>query len=201
MAYKIENATSRIIQQLYNHGDLNKAVLASVRNAASFTSPRAQKSWPILMANLDGEMLSKNGKPTYAETAIYAVIRFYAIHQQGQKKFVSRPVDKDDPDKGLLLFQALANLRKDEDTRAALDRRLQQLLATTNISSAINSLTHLVEILKATRPGQRIDYPALAEDLFWFQMSYERANSVRLRWGQQYFRPLKSTTNSEGKQK
>ena len=199
MESKIQSATISIIRQLYNDGNLNKGVLASVRHATALTSPQAQTLWPVMMAHLEPNMLSQDGQPTKAEVAVYTAIRFYAIQQQGTESLVYGPANPhaDVKDQGMPLFRALARLRRNEETRVALDRRMQPLLATTNVASIINALTHLVSMLKANDQLQKIDYPRLAQDLYWFQQDYEHASQVRLQWGQQYYRPLTVTT--EGK--
>lgn len=201
MKNKIQKVTASIIRQLYNHGNLNKGVLASVRHATVLNSPQAQALWPIMMAELDDEMLSRDGRPTAAEVAVYTAVRFYAIQQQGSEVLVYGPANSqaDDTENGIPLFQALAKLRRNEETRVALDRCMQPLLATTNVASAINALTHLVSMLKATNQQQKIDYARLAQDLYWLQQSYERASQVRLQWGQQYYRPQDATEKPEGK--
>lgn len=129
---------------------------------------------------------------------MYTAIRLYAIHQQGREPFASGASYKAESADGLTLFAALASLRRDETTRAALDRRVQALLGTTNVNSVINSITHLVEILKASTPNQKIDYPRLAGDLYLFQTGFRQANQVRLAWGQQYYRFIKQTVTAEG---
>jgi len=198
MAYEVEKITDKIIRTLFNNGNPNRAILASARTAASITSPRAQAVWPMILANLEPKMLSRSGKPTRAQVAIYAAIRFYAVHQQAQTQSVYGPSFGETPE-GLSLFDALAELRQNEETRTALDRRVQPLLGTTNVASVINSLGHLVAILKAKNKELKIDYARLAQDLYWFQAGYEQANRVRLVWGQQYFRVIQQTPNSEGK--
>ncbi|MFD1124166.1 type I-E CRISPR-associated protein Cse2/CasB [Lentilactobacillus raoultii] len=184
--------TNKIIRTIY----MDKAILASLRGAVSITSLRAQTVWPVLIANLDEGMLSRSGKPTYAERAIYAAIRLYAISQQGPHTLTS---PEDNKSKSKSFFDALANLRQNELIRVALDRRVQMLLKTTNINGVINSLVHLLEILKANKMAPKIDYPLMAKDLYKFQFGYEQSNQVRLRWGQQYFRSFDKITKSEGK--
>lgn len=74
---KIEKVTDRIIRSLWRDGKPDKAVLSNVRGAATLLSRQAQSVWPVMMANLDEKMLSRDGRPTYAETAVYAAIRFF----------------------------------------------------------------------------------------------------------------------------
>lgn len=195
---KVEKVTAKVIQSLWRDSSPDKAALSSVRGAATLVSRRAQSVWPVMMANLDESMLSHDGKPTHAETAVYAAIRFYAIHQQGQTSFVYGSVHGDDDDKGISLFNALAQLRNKPDRQDALDRRVKALLATSNITSMIQSLTHLISILKADNSTVKIDYALLAQDLYDAQFGIDAANQVHLRWGQQYYWNTKTEKTVKG---
>ncbi|WP_407887801.1 type I-E CRISPR-associated protein Cse2/CasB [Levilactobacillus sp. N40-8-2] len=200
MSNELKTATGRIIQTLYREGHPDKAILAGLRNAPTITSQRAQAVWPILMANLDEYQLSQreDGVPTSEEVAVYTAIRFYAIYQQGNNESpVYAPAWGKDAE-GVTLFGALGNLRGNDDLRIATDRRVQPLLATTNVTGVINGLTHLVSILKANSGLQKIDFAALAQDLYWLQGSYEQASRIRLRWGQQYFSVKQADAQTEG---
>lgn len=199
MTFEIEKTTRQIIYALYRDGNPDKAVLASLRDAVSVTSRRAQVVWPIMMANLPKNQLSRDGVPTRAEVAVYTAIRFYAIHQQSEEQLVYGPAGGD-MSAGTTLMSALANLRRNEDLRTAMDRRVKPLLATTSVTGVVNELTHLVKILKAKNENQKIDYARLAQDLYGLQASYEQANRVRLRWGQQYFWEKAADTKNEGDQ-
>lgn len=199
MKNSIINAVSKMLINLYANGSPNKRILASVRHANSVSSPQAQPIWPILMAELEYDDLSHNGEPTYAEKAAYTAIRLYAIHQQGNDKFVysnSKSKRNEQPE-GLTLFSVLAKLRGNTDAKIALDRRVKALLATTNVDSVINSLTHLVAIIKQQKLIVPVDYARLAQDLYYFQMSYEYANQIRLNWGRQYF--YETSNNKQAK--
>ncbi|WP_261810833.1 type I-E CRISPR-associated protein Cse2/CasB [Levilactobacillus humaensis] len=193
MAEELKQIAGRIIHSIYRDGAADKATLANLRNAPTVTSQRAQKVWPLLMANLSEQQLSKNGVPTREEVAVYTAIRFYAIYQQGnQTACVYAPARGKDA-KGQMLFGALGNLRGNEDLRVAMDRRVQPLLATTNVAGVINELSHLISILKSHGNNQQIDFAQLAQDLYWLQVSYEQASRIRLLWGQQYFRQADKT--------
>lgn len=195
----VEETTDTIIRALYREGNPNKAVLASLRSTTTLTGHRAQAIWPIMLANLEEGMLSKTGQPTYAETAVFTALRFYAIQQQGVEGHMvyGSAKAKDEDDKGIALFKALAQLRSQEGQQVALDRRVRAVLETTNITGMINSLSHLVSILKSHNRGQKIDYAALAQDLYNAQWGNRQANQVHLYWGQQYY--WNGSTTNEGK--
>jgi len=186
MMDEIGKVTEQVIKRLDRDGNPNKAVLASLRNATTITSPQAQSVWPVLIPNLYKNQLSSDGMPTPAEVAIYTAIRFYAIYQQSQEQPVHSSADEQG-DERIELFAAFAELRKIPDNRDALDRRVQSVLATVNVRSVINSLSHLLKILKASDKTIKIDYAQLAKDLYRLQGNYKQANQVRLFWGEQYF--------------
>lgn len=201
MAFEIEKATERIIRQLYNNGDTDKASLSALRSAATIDGYRAQKVWPVFLSNLDEKWLSKNGKATREETAIFAAVRMYALHQQasdscvfGRRNYSDK---KDEKTNGRELFEALNLLKQGTDSHEALDRRVQALLGTNNISATIDQLIHLMQIIKSKKTGIQIDYARLAGDLYRFQLGYRQANEVRLRWGEQYYRTFKKLDTNQ----
>lgn len=200
MVFEIEKATERIIRQLYNNGDTDKASLSALRSAATIDGYRAQKVWPVFLSNLDEQWLSNNGKATREEAAIFAAVRMYALHQQASDACVfsrrnysdKKDEKKKDVEKnGRELFEALNWLKQGTDSHEALDRRVQALLGTNNYNAVIDQLVHLMQIIKSKKTGIQIDYARLAGDLYKFQFGYRQANEVRLRWGEQYYRAFK----------
>lgn len=201
MTASIRTKTGRIIRRLYGNGVPDKAVLANLRQSDHLNSPRAVSVWPLLMSELDERDLSESGNPSAAETAIFATLHLYAVHQQGYDAIVYGPWRGSDDEKGVLFFSALARLRADPDKRVAIDRRVRQLLAVTNIDAVINDLNSLVGIVKGAQLAVRIDYAQLAEDLYWIQQSYENANRVRLVWGQQYYQLIQPNEGKDNDEK
>lgn len=206
MAFEIEKATERIIRQLYNNGDTDKASLSALRSAATIDGYRAQKVWPVFLSNLDEQWLSKNGKATREESAIFAAVRMYALHQQASDACVfsrrnysdKKDEKKKDVEKnGRELFEALNWLKQGTDSHEALDRRVQALLGTNNYNAVIDQLVHLMQIIKSKKTGIQIDYARLAGDLYKFQFGYRQANEVRLRWGEQYYRSFKKLDTNQ----
>lgn len=206
MAFEIEKATERIICQLYNNGDTDKASLSALRSAATIDGYRAQKVWPVFLSNLDEQWLSKNGKATREESAIFAAVRMYALHQQASDACVfsrrnysdKKDEKKKDVEKiGRELFEALNWLKQGTDSHEALDRRVQALLGTNNYNAVIDQLVHLMQIIKSKKTGIQIDYARLAGDLYKFQFGYRQANEVRLRWGEQYYRAFKKLETNQ----
>lgn len=196
----IRAITGRIIYQLYNNGNVNRGALATLRRTTSITDKGAEKIWPFIFEEIDKKsvILSKNGKPTKQENAIYTALHCYAMFQQGNDNdcvYASMPISKQDKNEentkeeyGVTLFNALRQIRNSDSKIAdALDRRVTALLATTNIGSAINSITHLVNILKGKKIVTKIDFAQLASDLNVFQSNSKAAREIALKWGQDYY--------------
>lgn len=182
-------ATARIIDQLYGDGTPDKGALAELRRSTAITDKGAEKIWPLIFSAMP--KLSTNGKPTKLEIAVYTALHCYAAFQQGNDSFVfgqiPRLKDKEESrENGVSLFTALREMN-DSNEKKALDRRVTALLATTNISSATNSINHLVSILKGKKMGEKIDFAQLAEDLYNFQLSTKNARFVALKWGKDYY--------------
>ena len=205
MENEIAATTARIINKLYGNGEPDKAVLASLRAADTIDSKRAQAVWQVLFSEMSEKDISNDptGRPTYAETAIYTALRCYAIHQQAVEDSVyaqSFSKDKTKNPEGVTFFNALAGLRTNDETRVALDRRMQALLASRNLANTVKSITQLTRILKANNRTLKVDYAQLAQDLFFFETSFKMANRICLKWGQQYYRqPSKEVNNNEDK--
>lgn len=188
MVSEITNITARIISRLYGNGNVDKATLASLRGAENIESPRARTIWPIMFSEINEKYLSHDptGKPSNTENAIYTAIRCYAIYQQGvnDEVYASSYGDKAN---GEALFRSLSKIRGTGTSRDALDRRVQNLLSSRNISSVTKSVTQLVRIIKSNNPKMKIDFGQLAADLYYFSVSFNSANQVCLKWGQQYY--------------
>lgn len=203
MAQNVAIATRKIINALYNYGNWDKAALSNLRSASSIDSPRAMSVLPTFMMYMGEDMLSKNGKPTFAETAIYASVRLFAIHQQSKDKLVFGPSGADSDSGGLSYFEILRELRKNPETRDRLDKRVQPILSSTSFPSIVNSLNQLTGMIRSSGLTTPVDYAQLAQDLFRFQLSFESANNVRFRWGQAYYRffPENNVAKTEGETK
>lgn len=197
MKARIRRETAQIILQIWANGAPNKAILAALRNSNSILNQNATVVWPILLSNMEKDDLSRNGIPTYAEKAVYAALRCYAIYQQGNTGHLVYASVKDEDMNGKELFSALTGLRKDADMQKALDRRVQAVLGNSNADSAINAIYHLVAILKSKAPQEVVDFAQLGQDFYYMQLNRELARQICLKWGQQYYRVFNNTDKIE----
>ena len=56
-----------------------------------------------------------------------------------------------------------------------------------NIEAVARSVVSLTKIIKANNPATKINYPELANDLYNFQLGFEAARKVAIKWGREYF--------------
>lgn len=196
-SYRAQAVTNRIIDSLWNSGQPNRAALSGLRTAKTISSHQAVSAWPALLGFISEEELSRTGKPTRGEIAIFTAVRAFALYQQGNNE---RLLNKDG---GKTVMEALSLLRAgDPNQQAALDRRTENLLSTTQLSSLLHQLISIVSIVKSKGDGGPLDLGQLARDLYEFQThvgAYNGAQKVILRWGQQYYAGHHSESNSEEK--
>ena len=193
MSNKVRKTTTRIINELWNNGNPNKAILAGLRSSQTINSRQAVAVWPLMFEamkceKMDPKAWSRNGRPTKEELSIFSALRCFAVYQQGRNSLLAVSARKDG--RGEQLMIALSWLRQDERVRNSLDRRVQIMLITNNIDAVINSLAHLTPILKSHGGNQPIDFADLAQDLYNYQGHFGTINGARrvaLKWGQQYF--------------
>ena len=174
----IYSKTTRIIHELWSQGNPDKAALSTLRTTKSINDPKANSIWPYLFNTLEKADLSRTGRPTYAENAVYTALQAYAILQQSN----------DQPSFGKTkVFNALGQLRLDEHVQKGLDRRAQLVFGNNTYDSLTKALLQLIHLLKSHQKTVQLDFGQLAQDLYYFQFNRELARKITLKWGQQYY--------------
>lgn len=179
MSKDLYKVTARIIFKLGERLELSetKAILSRLRNSIGRDVSETVAIWPLMFEEVPLEYLSTSGTPTCQENAILSSLQLYALHQQGRSKSVHES-------SGDSVGKALHDIRDLDNT--ALDRRFNALITSGNFKELTTHLRHLISILKQ-EADTKIDYAKLAEDFYWYQMSPESANRMRIRWGQNYY--------------
>lgn len=177
----------RKIQFLTKSADesATRATLARLRRGIGKAPGSMPEIWGPTLEGLPEQLLSKSGTPTIAEWAAHTALTLYALHQQGkdlQQKTMSR--------KNVSLGLAIRRLVKTDDDEPRVKRRFDAAATSDNLEEFSHHLRGLVQLLKAE--DIPLDYPALTKDLYWFQIP-ETKDSVRLRWGQDFYRVSKQS--------
>lgn len=161
-----------------------KAQLANLRRGVGKPPGSQPKLWESILSELPDTLLSRSDKPTPGEWAVHTALTLYAVHQQG-KDLLTRNMNRQDVTLGL----AARKLRDSDQSKTdAVSRRFHIVAMADSIERLSWHLRSFVQLLKASNIP--LDYPKLAEDLYWFQLADNR-DGVRLRWGQDFYRTQK----------
>jgi CRISPR system Cascade subunit CasB len=167
-----------------------RADLARLRRGIGKPPGSVPDLWGITLDGLPDGILSKDGRPTTGEWAAHTALTLFALHQQGSDIRADCMHEE-----GATLGAALRRLIKSDDDVAAVKHRFDAAATSDGFVELSNHMRGLVQLLKAN--GVALDYAKLAEDMFWYQVP-ERKDSVRLRWGQDFYRARKTDADGKG---
>lgn len=160
-----------------------KAKLANLRNSIGRNVGSSMDAWQLVLEHVPEEFLSRSGELTFEERAIMTSLQLFALHQQGK----STNVDAFDMDnrshKNGNIGASLKTLRT-AGKETAVDRRFNAMITSATFDELVYHLRHLISLLRSN-PMTRVDYPKLADDLYWFQKG--ASEKVCLRWAQSYY--------------
>jgi len=165
-----------------------RALLAKLRRGIGKAPGSMPEIWNVTLDGMPEALSGKGGDPTPGEWAVHTALTLYALHQQG-KDLKHQCMSKD----GYFLGISLRKLISNDDDEQRVKRRFDAAATSTSPEEIAHHLRGLVQILKAE--DIPLDYPALTEDLYWFQLPDVR-DAVRLRWGRDFYRMSKED-NSE----
>ena len=157
------------------------AVLAQAAGRPIGSSLQALK-WTIDEA--PAGWVNKDGQASRAELAAYAALTLFAVHHRSRKE-VSPHTDT------VKFDQAVHQAVDSAANGTGIERRFEQFGAATSWDQLIGRLRSLIQLLKQDR--RAFDYGQLAKDLFDWQFP-ERRNTVRLRWGRDFYNLPSSTS-------
>ncbi|MDO5649795.1 MAG: type I-E CRISPR-associated protein Cse2/CasB [Gallicola sp.] len=201
---KVSNVMGKIIIKFHNTLDTSgtRATLANLRNSIGRGLSDTVDVWAEVFSEMPTEFLSRNGKVTEEENAIFSALQLYALHQQGSVESVHNPFVpeyENEDQKKIINFpedlgRSLNRLRREVEDSNSLDRRFNTMITSKNFGEIIVHLRHLIKILKG-KSSIKIDYVKLAEDLYWIQKS--TGEQTRLKWGQNYYSIRKEDKNND----
>lgn len=171
-----------------------RAMLARLRRGVGTVPGDMPELWGVTFSGMAEEMLSTCGAPTKEEWAVHIALTMFALHQQGhdvKTQCMHR--------QGQSLGKALRRFcMGDEEARKRIKRRFDAVATADNIGEAAYHLRGLIQLLRSE--SIPLDYAALAGDLYFFQIE-STAPSVRLAWGQDFYRTGKGEENGETDEK
>ena len=166
-----------------------RATLAKLRRGIGKPPGSMPEIWGATLEDLPDEMKSKNGVPTICEWAVHTALTLYALHQQG-RDLHKKPMSCENVSLGC----AIRRLVKSKEDEPRVKRRFDAAATSDDLEEFSYHLRGLVELLKTE--DVPLDYPALTRDLYWFQIP-ETRDSVRLSWGQDFYRYSKTEDTNQ----
>lgn len=176
----IYKVTASIINKIDGEREYSsgKAILANLRNSVGKSLSSTVEVWPLLFENFPDHYLSESGRLTEEEQSVLLALQLYAIHQQGKGQSVN---SRDREDR----FERVIRKLRIGGESQAIDRRFNTLITATEFTEFSHHLRQLIKLLRSKLSDVKINYPALAEDLYWYQRGY--SENIVLRWGKAYY--------------
>ena len=157
----------------------SKAQLARLRRGAGKRPGELPELWGIFLRNMPEELMGKEGRPSYAEWAIYTALTLFALHQQGH----SEPMHAEGEENRL--GRAVKKLAHGEEEEENVRRKFSIAARSDDMEELSYHLKTLVRMLGSN--DIKLDYEDLAKDLYRFQFEND-TDQVRLKWGQDFYR-------------
>ena len=192
---RVRQAAASVLYKLDALRDTSagKKMLAELRNSINRPLSGSIGTWGQISSWLPADVLGRGQNLTKEEQAIIAALQLYALHQQSQSSNVTwlPKVEKEvgaasEPDPYRNMGTALSKLRSGGNSVAA-DRRFNAMIMASTFAELANHLRQLIKLLKA-KSDTKVDYPQLAEDLFWVLAGADTAEQVKIRWAKEYYR-------------
>lgn len=161
------------------------ASLARLRRVVDHEAGSDPTVWPETLGDLPPVLVGAGDAPSRYERAAHSAITLFALHQQAKNTSVHKA--------GSGLGGAVRRLGNGDFSEEATLRRFKALATASSYREINHHLRGLVSQLRAA--GIPLDYGQLARDLSRLQ-SPKTADSVRLNWGRDYYRPRKTDTDS-----
>ena len=166
----------------------SKAHLAQLRRGVGKLPGELPELWGLFLKDMPEKLMGKGGEPSYAEQAIYTALTLFALHQQGH----SGPMYGDGEEDRL--GRAARKLVHNEEDEEHIRMRLGVVAKSEDMTELSYHLKTVVRLLGNS--DIKLDYVDLAKDLYWFQFE-AYADRVRLKWGQDFYRGVKTNENGE----
>ncbi len=196
-AYLIKKFTRRKIDRLLEGSPWSRAGLAKLRRGIGKEPGELPELFEIFLEGMPETFYGQGSDPSYSEWAIYTALTLFALHQQGQDRPMSLGRDKEDNENGNSLGAAVGLLvNRDSEREPAIKRRFDAVI-TAEFTELAYHARGIIQLLKTE--AIPLDYPQLAEDLFWYQFDEQR-NRVRLRWGEDYYRMARHRTATKNEE-
>lgn len=195
----MSGCVKRKIETLTQRGEsVARASLAKLRRGVGKPPWSIPALWGLVFADVPDKLSSDHARQIAEENAIYTAITLYALHQQSSDVKQS-PMSISGISLGAAARKLASARDGDQWGEGPVRRRFVDAAASDSTKEFAQHLRGFVQLLRAE--GIPLDYPALAEDLYWFHFLKTR-DDVRRQWGLDFYRNKNADmTNNEEEEK
>jgi CRISPR system Cascade subunit CasB len=165
-----------------------RATLAKLRRGIGKEPGSLPELWSITLEGLPLEMLGEKNSPTHGERAVYTALTLFALHQQG-KDLKNQCMSKEREFLGYAVRKLV-----DKSNEEAVSRRFHAAAMADSFEALVWHLRGLISLLRSKEIP--LDYPALTQDLYWYQI-HDMRDGIRLNWGRDFYRNQVNETVSD----
>ena len=156
-----------------------RGIMANLRRGVGKSPGEIPELWGMIFDKMPEELLGKS-KASPAEWAVYTALTLYALHQQGNEKFMN----VEDVSVGKAASMLVKN---DDEDKERIRRRLGLVVTATSPSDLAYHLRGVIQLLSRDAIG--LDYARLAKELYLMN-NEERAKDIKLSWGREFYRKV-----------
>ena len=170
-----------------------KAELAELRRGVGHMPGELASVTGILLEVLPEKYFGFGNNPSYEEWAVYIALTLFAVHQQ------SNDIENElMHQQGESIGKAIAGLIRDENDRDRIIKKMTIILKSKDVEDLSYHLKSMIYLLRSG--NIKVDYADLAQDIYKFQIR-EYTDSVRLKWGREFYRYALPKENESEKEK
>lgn len=152
-----------------------RGIMATLRRGVGKSPGEVPELWGLIFNNMPEELLGTKGASP-AEWAVYTALTLYALHQQGNEKFMNV--------EDVSVGKAASMLVHNEDDDDRIRRRLGLVVTATSPSDLAYHLRGVIQLLSREEIG--LDYARLAKELYLMD-NEEKAKDIKLAWGRDFY--------------
>lgn len=192
----VSAVTSWIINDLNEKRETSfgKAALATLRNSAGRPVSDSAQVWPIIFEKMPESFLGTGREMTAEEKSMLLALQLFALHQQGKSETV---LLRSEQGTWKNVGFSLSTLRTNEN-QVAVDRHFRALITSSTFEELTHHLRQMIKLLKSRTTDAKVDYPKLAQDLYWVLRGNQ--GSVMLNWARGYYGTKQQGENKNEKQ-
>ncbi len=184
LVYSYTLSKLKYLQSISESG-AGKAALAQLRHGVGKRPGELPALWGSIFDKIPEELLGKK-EASCAEWAVYTALTLYALHHQGNPDDVYQ--------KDISVGRAAGELVKNDDDTERIVNRLNTIVTATSPNDLAYHLRGLIQLIKSS--DIKLDHALLAKDLYLFNNN-EIADSIKLRWGRDFYRKLNDRNNKK----